>query len=287
MKFTCFLPLAFGLMLAGCGGSTAERLAAENDSLRNQVNSQSKSIENYLTAIETINATLDSIDVQDKLIFASDTEGTATRDMVLANLDRFEMVILKQQHKIRDLERRLEENEDSSSAAKSLISHLQAQIASKNRQISRLKKELEDKNIDIARLQARVEQQNITITTQTATITELTTRNRKQGEALARQDAILNNGYVLIGTKDDLSRKGIIKKGRVVSDAALDRSKFFQVDIRQWKEISFRAKKPRILTNMPASSYELTTSGDRNFTLRITDPSNFWRISNYLIIQTN
>lgn len=98
---------------------------------------------------------------------------------------------------------------------------------------------------------------------------------------------MLNNGYVLIGSKDDLRRKGILKNGRVISDAALDRSKFFQVDIRKWHEISFRAKKPRILTNMPASSYSLTTSGDGNFTLSITDPSDFWRISNYLIIQTN
>ena len=168
-----------------------------------------------------------------------------------------------------------------------MISHLKEQLNTKNIQIAQLKEELEKKNVDIARLQEQVESQRLTINTQTATINELNQRTQRQGEALARQDAILNNGYVLIGSRDDLKRKGILKKGKIVADAALDRSKFAKVDIREWREVSFTAKRPRILTNMPASSYEITTTGNRNFTLTVKNPSDFWRISTYLVIQTD
>ena len=288
MKHTIYILItALALTLGACGGSEVQRLTAENDSLRRTNEDQTTSLNNYLAAIETINATLDSLEVQHKMIFMGEGELPATRDNVIANLDRFEMVILKQQQKIRELERRLDSENDSATATKSLIAHLQQQINDKNAHIARLKKELENKDIDIARLQEQVESQNRTISSQATTITELTTRAQKQGEALARQDAMLNNGYVLIGTKDDLKRKGVIKKGRLVSEAALDRSKFFQVDIRKWREISFKAKRPKILTNMPSTAFVITTNGNRDFTLKITNPSDFWRISNYLVIQTD
>lgn len=288
MKHTLYIIVLIAIpIFYGCGGSEIQRLSAENDSLRRQNETQTISLNNYLNAIETINATLDSLDIQDKLIFFSDGEQPATRDNVIANLDRFEMVILKQQQKLRDLERKFATATDSAAAAKSLISHLNRQINEKNAQIASLKKELENKDVDIARLQAQVESQNRTISSQTNKINELTTRTQKQGEALARQDAMLSNGYVLIGSKDDLKRKGVIKKGRLVSEAALDRTKFFQVDIRKWREISFRAKKPKILTNMPTTAFVITTNGNRDFTLQITNPADFWRISNYLVIQTD
>ena len=84
-----------------------------------------------------------------------------------------------------------------------------------------------------------------------------------------------------------MKRKGIVKGGKLVSDAALDRTKFAKVDIRHWEEVTFSAKRPLILTNMPASSYELTTNGKGDFTLHVLNPSDFWRISNYLVIQTD
>lgn len=157
----------------------------------------------------------------------------------------------------------------------------------KDNQIIQLRKEIEKKNVDISRLQEQVTSQQYTIDSQTVKIDELNKKTQRQNEALARQDAILNNGYVLLGTKADLQRKGILKKGKLVSESILDRSKFKQVDMRHWKEVSFTAKKPRILSNMPTSSYELTTDGHGNFTLTIINPSDFWKITSYLIIQTD
>lgn len=280
-------PITF--VIFSCGNSNQElmKLVEERDSLRHAQTVQSVKLDNYSKTIETLNATLDSIAYQEKILFLSDGEIPVTKEDVKHNLMRFEALLKKQGEKIKQLEKQLAESNDSNTHSLGLIAHLKEQINEKNLRIAQLMGELEKKNVSIARLQEMVESQKTTINTQSATISELNQRTQRQSEALARQDAILNNGYVLIGSKDDLKRKGILKKGKIVADASLDRSKFAQIDIRKWREINFTAKRPRILTNMPSSSYEITTTGNRNFTLTVKNPSDFWRISSYLIIQTD
>ena len=259
---------------------TLERLMKENEE-------NSRKLQEYQDAVVLMNATLDSISTQQDLIFVTRGENPLTREDVKQNLERYESVLKAQEQKISKLEIILKQRNDSNAQSLKLIAHLREEIQVKNNQILQLQAELENKNVDLAALEALVTEQQTTINTQAARIQELDTRTQRQGEALKRQDAMLNNGYVLIGSKDDLNRKGITKKGKIVADAALDRSKFAQVDIRTWREISFSAKKPKILTNMPASSFELTTTGNRNYTLVVKNPSDFWRISNYLVIQTD
>lgn len=291
IKITSLLSVSFvSLLICSCGNSGSEvmKLVEERDSLRQVNREQIERLDSYSKTIETLNETLDSIAYQENMIFFNNNgEMPITKEDVKHNLMRFEALLKKQGDKISQLERQLSESNASNAKSLSLISHLKEQLNTKNIQIAQLKEELEKKNVDIARLQEQVESQRLTINTQTATISELNQRTQRQGEALARQDAILNNGYVLIGSKDDLKRKGILKKGKIVADAALDRSKFAKVDIREWREVSFTAKRPRILTNMPASSYEITTTGNRNFTLTVKNSSDFWRISTYLVIQTD
>lgn len=278
------------MVLFGCGHSSREilKLVEERDSLKYWSDLQAAKLSGYGHMIEIINATLDSIAIQEKMIFLSKGETPVTKEDVQYNLSRFEAVLHMQQNKIDELENQLTARDDTISHAFNLITHLREQIGVKNKQIIQLRNELEKKNVDITQLKNQVESQRLTINTQNATITELNNRAQKQREALARQDAILNNGYVLIGSKEDLKRKGILtKKGSMVSEAMLDRTKFAKVDIRVWQEINFTARKPTILTNMPPSSYELTTTGNKNFTLVVKNPSDFWRISTYLVIQTD
>lgn len=290
VKIPYFILALFIIVLNGCDetGSSKAKLQAERDSLIAVNKQQMERLNNYDQAVTLLNSTLDSIANEEKMIFVNvgNIEGPVTKDVVKQNLYRFENVLNLQKNRIRLLEEKLRTSNDSANKTLSLISHLQEQIEVKNAQIAQLKKELEKKNVDINRLQEQVQSQQYTIESQTVKIDELSKRTQRQNEALARQDAILNNGYVLLGTKADLQRKGILKKGKLVSESILDRSKFKQVDMRHWKEVTFTAKKPRILTNIPVSSYEITTDGQGNFTLNIINPSDFWKITSYLIIQT-
>lgn len=280
------------LILTGCKESAKEiaEIVSERDSLRNVVKTQSHQIENLDDIIEIVNGSLDSIATQEGNLFVTTKleGGKVSREDVLNNISRLENLISTQKCKISELERRLGKDSKSSEKDNSqstdnliiLIKNLKKELESKDLQLAKLKEELQRKDVDLSQLRIKTEQQS-------QTIIELDKRANMQQEALKRQDAMLNQCYMIIATKKELEKRGIIKKGKVVAQNALDRSKFSKVDIRKLTEISFSAKKPRILTSMPESAYELTTDGKQNYTLNITNPNAFWSVSNYLIIQTN
>lgn len=280
-KTSLILSVVLGGLLSSCNNSAQlQQLQAERDSLQSVCASQVDQIENFGQTIETLNATLDSIAEQERLLFMGTDGMPLTREDVQFNLNRFENLLKKQSAKIADLETKLAASETESAESLRLIARLKGQIEEKNQEIATLQAEVAQKNFDIAQLTNTVQTQTDKINSQERTI-------RRQNEALSIQDSILNHGYYLIGSKDDLKRKGVVnRKGELNADALLDRSKFAAVDIRTWKSVNISAKRPRILSNMPQSSYRLTTNGKHEFTLEIIDATAFWSGSNYLVIMT-
>lgn len=290
MKKTFYGLLAmFMLLMSGCNnqGGDIMQLVAERDSLKNQNEVQNEKLTAITGTITAINAALDSIALQEGMIFASDSrEAPLTRLDALKNLQRFEGVLNKQKEKIAALEAQLAEQKEDK-GLKGLVEHLQNQLREKDAQIAMLKSELSKKDVNISQLRREVASQRSLISEQTEAIAQLDKKNRIQTTALTKQDEVINTCYVMIGTKSDLKRRGIIKGKKLLADGALDKSKFAKVDIRKFKEISFEAKRPRILTNTPPSAYTLATKGKHSYTLYITNVTAFWSISNFLIIQTD
>lgn len=281
---------ALPILLSACGYSAGEisDIVSERDSLRLVASSQARRISNLDEIVNIVNGSLDSIATEEGNLFVAGTieGGPVSKQDVLRNLERLETLIASQKSRIANLEERIMSEPTSDNSPKedsgitSLLKSLREQLDKKDAQIATLKNELAKKDVDLARLKVQTEQQS-------RTIVELDRRSNMQQEALKRQDAMLNQCYMVMASKKELENRGIIKKGKVVAQSALDRSKFSKVDIRKLTEVTFTAKKPRILTPMPESSYELTTDGNKNFTLKIINPTAFWSMSNYLIIQTN
>lgn len=278
--------LVITMLMSSCGHSTGEvaRIIEERDSLRNETKTQGRRLERMDNLLTAINTGIDSITRGEDLIFV-DVSGEAVNNKadVLRNVDNLARIIDNQKKRIAELEQQIQHEDEDRDPDENLaktIANFKHQLAEKDREIASLRSELEQKNVDIQRLQSKVN-------SQASAIAELDRRNSLQTEALRRQDAILNQCYMIIADKKTLERDNIIKKGKLVTASAIDRSKFSKVDIRAFTEISFEAKRPRILTTMPENSYILTTNGKNSYTLRITNPTEFWRVSNYLVIQTN
>lgn len=260
-------------------------MVSERDSLQNVADAQSRRLDKIANVLGTLDSALDSIQKEEGLLFLNPEGEVATRKDALDNLTRFESVVRRQQRRINELEKWIEQrNQDDDPRAhaleaQSLIANMKNQLAQKDKQIAELRDELEKKNVDISRLRAKVAEQQLAIET-------LDKTNKKYTDALKRSDKMMNTGYVIIGSSKELEAQGIIKKGKLRTSEALNKAKFKQVDIRKFTEISFSAKKPRIITHAPASTYDLVTDGTGTFTLHINDVSEFWSISNYLVILT-
>ena len=118
-------------------------------------------------------------------------------------------------------------------------------------------------------------------------------------EAYNEQEAIsevlysaLNTAYFIAGTNKELTDYGIIDAeggflgmGRVKSLAAdADVDFFIPIPMDMTDEIDLLAKKAKLLTNHPESSYSL--SGDKEIEiLEILDKAAFWDKSDFLIIE--
>lgn len=277
------------MFMCSCGNTSSDilKLVAERDSLKSVSEVQNRRIAEIGHMMNTLNSALDSIATEESLLFFSGSdEMPICRDDVLKNLERYEAVLRHQQMRIQQLEDSLV-SDSSNTDFSNMIAHMKEQLEQKDAQITSLREELSKKNVDIERLRNQVVSQQSTIAHQKEEITRLDRRAEAYGKALETSDKMINTCYVLIGSKKDLERKGVVKKKKLLGDGALDKSKFAKVDIRKFTEITFEAKRPRILTDIPPSSYTLTTSGNNSYTLRIKDPTAFWSISNYLVIQTN
>ena len=270
-----------------CNDGYSKRLLEERDSLMERTKQQDKQLTKINDVMNTLGQALDSVQAQENILFVNQYgEQINSRESALDNLKRYELVIKAQQKHIAELEDKLRDVDDDqgtneqNAKLSTLIENLKAQLAEKDNLIEELRTKLESQNVDIAQLKYIVESQK-------TQISQLDEANQRYSEALVRSTEMANKGFLAIGTKKELEQKGLIKKGKVMTKDIFDKTKFKEVDIRKFTEIKFEAKKPKIITNVPQSSYEMTTDGKGSFSIHIINPTDFWSMSNFLIIQTN
>lgn len=161
-------------------------------------------------------------------------------------------------------------------AFKSIIENQKAEIASLNAQVAALTGENTALKADKAQLTSEKE----TLTTEKAALT--TERNTV---------------YYVIGTKDELRKKGIIvKKGGILGIAATDipattlnPADFTSVDKTKTAEISLPNpdKGYRILSRQDVGATEQPVKGGYKGAIKITNAEQFWAASKFLIIVQN
>ena len=282
----------WGLMMAfflaacqsGKEGST-NTLQAQIDSLEALNASQASQLKDMSDFMSIVSDGLDSIAVQEEQLLGN-SKGVESKKMtkeeLKADLDAFAALLERQRNRIAELEDSLQNKGGSYGNLRNIITFLNEQLDEKNHTIAVLQANLNGKNVDIQRLSRQIK-------TLTASNEDLSNTVKQQGEALTIQSNIINECYVKIGTKKELQRTGILTGGGLLSKKKLDETNFnndvFQrVDIRSFTEVSLPSKNVQILTQMPSGSYQIINSGS-NSILKVTDPTAFWSVSNYLVIQ--
>ena len=113
----------------------------------------------------------------------------------------------------------------------------------------------------------------------------LTAENEAKAKTVAEQEKSLNAAWFVFGTKSELKAQKILQSGDVLKSADFNKDYFTQIDIRTTKEIKLYSKRAELLTTHPAGSYELVKDDKGQLTLKITNPTEFWSVSKYLVIQ--
>ncbi len=269
------------LSLVSCGNKEQiNRLQSERDS----VMVENRQLTSFINAVSE---SMDIIAIHEGTLFdLSDADGMPlpSQEQVKQKLEQFQNLLDQQRQRMTALEDSLKSNSDArTTKLQNIIQGMKKQIAEKDALITQLHEELNHKDVDIEELRSRVFHLK-------KNVSELTQQTIEQEEAIQIQSNMMNEGYIKLGTKKELTETGLLSKSSLFSRKKLDVSNidvslFTKIDMREFQELPIPGKNPKILTPIPESAYRIDKNDDKTYTLIVIDPTLFWSVSNFLVIQ--
>ena len=272
MKKLVILSLLSVALLSSCGnGAKNEAMKAQNDSLMVELSSRNAELDEIMGAFNEVQEGFRQInEAENRVDLQSGSIRENSANKIKDDIRFISEKLQANREQIAKLEEQLKNSKYNSAQLKKAIANLTKELEAKQQQIETLQAELASKNIRIAELDDAVAglSQNVS---------DLTAENEAKSATVASQDKALNTAWFVFGTKSELKDQKILKNGDVLKNDDFNKDYFTQIDIRTDKEIKLYSKRAELLTTHPAGSYELT--------LKITNPSQFWSVSRYLVIQ--
>ena len=274
MKKLVFLSLLSVALLTSCGnGAQKDALKAQNDSLMVELSNRNAELDDIMGAFNEVQEGFRQINEAENRV---DLQSGSIREN---SADKIKEDIRFISEKLQSNREQIAKNSQYNSAQlKKAVANLTKELEAKQQQIETLQAELASKNIRIAELDDAVAglSQNVS---------ELTAENEAKAATVASQDKALNAAWFVFGTKSELKDQKILEKGDVLKSADFNKDYFTQIDIRTDKEIKLYSKRAELLTTHPVGSYELVKDAKGQLALKITNPTEFWSVSRYLVIQ--
>lgn len=278
--FFCTVILVFaGLSLGSCSGGAdkegnplADSLNAVNNNLNGKLSEKEAALQEFIISFNEIQENLNTIKEKEKIVTNTSKAGDVKNkeDQIKEDIQAIYDLMAKNKNRIGALSEKLKKSSLKIEGLQKMIENLQTSINQKDGEIADLKSQVEGLNIDISNLKANVE------------ATE---------KVVAEKTEVIQTAYYAFGTSKELKEKNIItkeggfigmgKSTKIKED--FNRDYFTKINIANTTVINIGAKKAKIITNHPSSSYKLV--GDKTVEkLEITNPDEFWSASKYLVI---
>ncbi len=246
-----------------------------NGELNVQLTEKEVALQEFIVSFNEIQQTLIEIKEKEKVVNAEkDKKGDvkSKQALIIEDIKAIHELIAKNKQKIGALQAKLKDANSNIQGLKEMIANLETQIVNKDIEIEELKVSLQKSHIEIQNLATNLD------------------NSEKESAAKTKK---INQAYYLVGTKAQLLEHGIITKeggfigiGKTAKiNDNFDKSKFTLIDIRKTSEITIDAKKVKILSNHPQSSYKLVVGDDKVVEkLEILNAEDFWSSSKYIVI---
>jgi chromosome segregation ATPase len=284
MKNLKFLVVALCLSMAAlnitsCGGGEkeanplADSLNAVNGELNGKLSEKEQALQEFVTTFNEIQGNLNEIKEKEKIVTASSKGGDvkSKEEQIKEDIQAIYDLMGKNKSRINSLSKKLKASKSQIKGLEEMIANLQAQIESKDAEITELKGVIEALNIELSNINTNYEEVE----------QEVEVKTEK-----------LNTAFYAIGTAKELKEKGVttkeggfigLGKSTKVKDD-FNKEYFTKIDVTQTTSIAIGAKKAKILSTHPSSSYKLV--GEKTIEkLEILNAEEFWGASKYLVIQ--
>ena len=284
--------LALSLMMVAvaftaCNQKELENQKATIDSLQGVVDSKDAEIDDLFQMLNEIEGNLSMINSKYSSVQEmrrNNTEGAFNHKKEIADqMSSIENIMADNKQKIAQLNSRVKSLNKKNADLQAYITRLEERSAAQEAQIAELLTELENNKVVIKGLNKNV--------------SELTASNQQKDEYIAQQIADANRAYYVVGTYADLKVAGVVNKtggfigiGRKQGTVAdMNTELFTEIDRTKVNTITVNKKKAQVISQHPENSYELVA--DENDAavvayLRILNPTQFWKYTDYLVIST-
>lgn len=267
--------IASSALFFGCnkGENQTSQSYELSDSLLVDEPLENKEVTQMVDIVNAVAACLDSIQVQEQMIFNME-EGTP-KDQIVARLNAFKDLLARKQEQINQLTSTNKSNKLAMANFQKMVDYLNKQLEEKGAQIVKLQEAVENKDAKISELRYDLD--------------ATTNENEYLKDQNYEQDKLINSAFYIVAEKKELKDMGLVSGGGLTKKRAnyanIDQNLFKKVDIRGFDKLVIESKNPKLITEKPEGSYTMTKNDDGTTTLQITDAETFWKASPYLIIQ--
>ena len=275
------------MAFVSCNQKELEQSKVTIDSLYGIISNKDAEIDGLFTMLNEIEDNLSMINskyssVQE--LRRNSTEGSYDRKKeITEQMSAIESIMAANKEKIAQLNSRVGNLGKKNTDLQAYITRLEERSAEQEKQISELLSELENNKVVIKGLNKDV--------------SDLTASNQEKDQYIAQQLAAANRAWFIVGSYSDLKDAGIVTKtggfigiGRKQGTVAdMNTEGFTEIDSTKVTTITINRKKPQLITQHPDNSYELVADEeDSGITayLRILNPAQFWKYTDYLVVST-
>ena len=267
------------LSLTACNqrNGNSEMIAQQADSLNRIIAQKDNEINDMIGTMNDIEEGFRAINAaEDRVSVARQGEGASAKERIKENMQFIQQTMQQNRELINKLRNQLRQSSVTSDQLRRTLESLAEQMDEKDAQLRALQAELVAKNIQIDELTEQVSDLS-------SNVSNLKEESSEKSQTISVQDKQLNSAWFVFGTKKELKEQRIIEDGEVLR-SNFNQDYFTKIDIRLDKEIKLYSRSAKLLTAHPAGSYKLEQDANKQYVLRIENPSKFWSTSRYLVI---
>ena len=266
-------------LLSNCSKGSDDSENSIKDSIENvsgnlngKLNEKDAAIQELVSSFNEIQENLNAIKEKEKIIskVTSDGDVKSKEDQIKEDIQSIYDLMAKNKDRIASLSKKLKNSKLKIEGLEKMIENMQATLNLKDSEIEELKTKIEGLNVELSNL----------------------TTNYKAVENESNQKTeIINTAFYAIGTSKELKENNVItKEGGIIGlgkttklSSDFNKEYFTKINIEKTTSINLGAKKIKMLTTHPSSSYKLV--GEKPIEkLEITNTKEFWSASKYLVI---
>lgn len=275
-------------MAMSCNSGKLKEAETHNAQLDDSLKIAIANQDSLFSLLNDITSGMEQIKSMEQLLSASpnlSSESQSRREAIRNDMAMLQQALQNRRERLAELEARLSKTTANNSTLRKTIENLKASLAEQSGTIENLRRDLASAHIEIEKLDS-------TVNTLNAVVDTISAAKAISDQQLANTTNELNRVFYVFGTKSELKDHNILEGGGFlrktkIMESDFDQSYFTTADRRELTYIPLYSKKAKILTKQPESSYEIVDDTNGQKVLKITNPDEFWKLSNYLVIQTD